>query len=99
MTLLPLIAFLAIHRIIEKAYLRLAFVWIGILMMEQKTLLARNAIILGIIIIFLIFLFSLTCSGPNDNECDSCNTGDHRTLNTTTNECLCNERYFNVVDV
>ena len=45
---------------------------------------------------FIVHFLSLTCTGENDNECDSCDPNDYRTLKTLTNECICNDKYFNV---
>ena len=60
---------------------------------------------ISLIYIFLIFFFilnkitiiqfkySLTCNGANSDNCLSCDSNDHRTLDGT--ECKCNDGYYN----
>ena len=63
---------------------------------NKKIIIFVSSVIINGYIIFLILQKnSLTCNGPDYNNCLSCDSNNFRSINISTNTCNCDDGYGN----
>ena len=58
-----------------------------------------NILIINFEIFYYFFVFSETCNGSAENNCQTCNSLNHRTLVPTAHTCPCDMYYYDLGSV